>query len=68
MNAPQAVSQPEAHASVPEAVRTSDYGCPNCLWAGCECRRGSLYKEGRAPRECGKDWQKPFCVAYVYYD
>ena len=53
--------------AVPEDVLYSDYGCPNCLWAGVECHpeigRAKLYREGTR-----KDTGKPFCVSYSYCD
>lgn len=41
---------------VPEAIRTS--WCVYCLWASCECRKGSLLST-----DDDKD-----CKAYTYYD
>jgi len=43
---------------VPAAVKTSEYGCRNCLWAFCECQNGSKY----VPK--GADG----CAGYTYYD
>lgn len=48
---------------VPECVRTSDFGCPNCLWSDVECIRGSKYRQGISKKDGG-----PFCVAYAYCD
>jgi hypothetical protein len=45
---------------VPQKVKASNYGCPNCLWASCECRQGSMYKP-----KTDKDIN---CKAYTYYD
>jgi hypothetical protein len=47
----------------PEAVRCSDFGCPNCLWYGVECKNGEKY----APRLSAVD-RKPSCAAYAYCD
>jgi len=46
---------------VPQEVRTSTFGCINCLWASCECKQGSNYKE-----ELEKG--KKYCASYTYYD
>jgi len=41
---------------VPEVVRANR--CGLCLWAGCECRKGSMFNE-LGPKDCD---------AYTYYD
>lgn len=41
---------------VPESVKTSEFGCPNCLWNGCECKLGCEYvPDGKGG-----------CESYVY--
>ena len=52
-----------AEHGVPECVRTSDFGCPNCLWAGVECKRGELYRPA-ITRTTGE----PSCMSYAYCD
>ena len=42
----------ELPKEVPVSVKTSDYGCNNCLWAGIECKAGSMYKAGTPSRPC----------------
>jgi len=42
---------------VPDEVRSSTFGCGNCLWQSCECKSGSMYK----PKDKG-------CESYTYYD
>jgi hypothetical protein len=46
---------------VPQEVKTSTFGCVNCLWSGVECKQGSKYNEEF------KNGKK-FCAAYTYYD
>jgi hypothetical protein len=46
---------------VPDAVKSSTFGCRNCLWSGSECTRGSLYQPHMADNV-------PSCKAYAYYD
>ena len=48
--------------SVPAEVKSSEYGCRNCLWCSCECKNGSKY----SPRLI--DDKIPSCSAYVFYD
>jgi len=50
----------------PDAVRSSVFGCRNCLWASCECSFGSKY----IPAEPVKTGQKTVqtCGCYTYYD
>jgi len=56
------ICNPEAVESalnpVPASVRNSQFGCRNCLWASCECQKGSGYK----PNDKGE------CQGYTYYD
>lgn len=40
---------------VPATIRVKQ--CSVCLWAGCECRKGSMLNQG---------WDH--CTAYTYYD
>jgi len=51
----------EFQSKAPKEVRSSQYGCRNCLWAGVECKQGSMYipyvSDGR-----------PSCKNYTYYD
>ncbi len=49
---------------VPKEVRCSDYGCANCLWAGAECKLGSMYR----PIVDIDAKEKVSCDAYTYYD
>ena len=44
--------------SAPAAVKSSEFGCRNCLWAGAECVDGARYafKAGDS------------CQGYSYYD
>jgi len=46
---------------VPDEVRKSSFGCPNCLWNGCECRKGSKYI---TELQSGKQ----SCKSYTYYN
>ena len=46
---------------VPEEVKSSEFGCVNCLWASIECKQGSKYREVIKKG-------KPCCDAYTYYD
>ncbi len=44
---------------VPQEVKSSVFGCRNCLWSSIECKRGSMYNtEGK----------KVDCQGYTYYD
>ncbi len=52
---------------VPAEVRGSNFGCSNCLWASCECKQGSMYKESE-PYKDMKNKKHPTCEAYTYYD
>ena len=46
--------------NVPDNVRSSKFGCVNCLWASCECKQGSMFKNEKAGfAECSN---------YTYYD
>jgi len=47
----------DAAQRVPDEVYAAE--CSICLWAGCECRKGTLLNLG----ETGD-----FCKAYAYYD
>ena len=51
--------------AAPPEVRSSQFGCRNCLWASAECRNGSMYQP-----ETVKMGSKtyPSCKAYTYYD
>jgi hypothetical protein len=49
---------------VPEEVKTSDFGCVNCLWYCVECRNGSKYQ----PAQSRIKPEIPSCADYVYYD
>lgn len=44
--------------TVPEAVKSNQFGCRNCLWQSCECKDGSMY-EPKSENSCNN---------YVYYD
>ncbi len=44
---------------VPLAVLNHASGCNSCLWAGCECTEGKLYKESQRGSPCA-NWS--------YYD
>lgn len=46
---------------VPSEVKGSEFGCRNCLWAGCECKNGMKYK-------AVTDGSKRACESYTYYD
>ncbi len=46
---------------VPKEVKSSQFGCPNCLWAGIECKQGSKYTEKI-------NNGKKSCAYYTYYD
>ena len=48
-------------AAIPDELKNSDFGCPNCLWSGIECKNGSKY----APAIKGSG---SLCRAYTYYD
>lgn len=43
---------------VPASVKSSQFGCRNCLWNCVECKNGSKY----SPTLSGN------CEAYTYYD
>jgi hypothetical protein len=43
-------------------VKSSDYGCKNCLWASCECTKMSKYQPEKT-RGGGIS-----CKGYTYYD
>ena len=43
-------------------VLASEYGCKNCLWAGCECKAGSKYEPHTAHDGT------PSCKGYSYHD
>lgn len=45
---------------VPKEVRSSQFGCPNCLWCGIECQKGSKYIQRT-------DTDKS-CKSYTFYD
>lgn len=45
-----------------ETVRCAEFGCVNCLYAGCECENGSRFVPART-----KD-NKPTCKGYTYCD
>lgn len=45
-----------------EIVKSSVYGCRNCLWNSCECSQASKF----APAIAFDG--KPTCKAYAYYD
>ena len=45
---------------VPPKVRSSRFGCLNCLWFSCECQAGSMYKP-----KAENDIE---CRGYNYYD
>lgn len=47
--------------TVPAEVKSSKFGCRNCLYSGCECTGGSKY----APAEVDGI---PSCKCYVYCD
>lgn len=47
----------DAAQKVPDEVRS--VCCSVCLWAGCECRKGSLLNLNET---------EDFCDAYSYYD
>ena len=46
---------------VPALVRRDD--CSTCLWASCECKRGSMYEPN--PGAKGREVK---CKAWSYYD
>ena len=46
---------------VPDKVKSSTFGCTNCLWHSVECKQGSMYQPHTAQN-------KPSCKAYTYYD
>ena len=43
----------KGRVEVPQSVRESDFGCPNCLWAGVECHpetgKATMYREKISP-------------------
>lgn len=47
-------------SAAPEEVRSSKFGCMNCLWSCVECQHGSMYK--------AQSEQDTECKAYTYYD
>ena len=49
----------------PVEVRSSEFGCRNCLWSGVECCHGERY----APRTVTSGRRRhPSCGGYNYYD
>ena len=48
--------------AVPPEVRSSEFGCRNCLWYCIECSGGSNYQ----PAEMYEG--RPSCGNYTYYD
>lgn len=46
-----------------EMVKRSEFGCKNCLWAGCEC----LNHEKYAPKVTF-DGKAATCESYAYFD
>ena len=52
-------------SKAPPEVRSSNFGCMNCLWASAECRKGSKYQP-KTVKMGGK--VIPSCKAYTYYD
>jgi hypothetical protein len=49
---------------VPDSVRHAASGCNTCLWAGCECRKGSMYERQDDP----KRGRSVPCASWAYYD
>lgn len=47
--------------TAPSEVKSSKFGCRNCLYAGCECERGSWY----VPSDVDG---VPSCKRYCYFD
>jgi hypothetical protein len=47
---------------VPDKVKSSEFGCRNCLWHCIECKQGSMYKPQTTLRG------KFSCKGYAYYD
>ena len=62
MEEKQIVGQEKGWERVPEDVRHSDFGCPNCLWYGVECKAGGMY----APEVVGM--RSSHCYNYAYCD
>jgi len=56
---------PSISKPVPEAVEHSEFGCRNCLYYGCECKRGSRYSPATT---VGVYPEHLSCGAYAYYD
>lgn len=55
--------------AAPESVRRSSGGCQHCLWAGIECKFGSLYQERMVDVKRGrKTVSVPSCNSYTYND
>jgi hypothetical protein len=50
----------------PKKVRSSPFGCVNCLWAGSECSFGSKYEASEKVSYGRK--QVATCKGYTYYD
>lgn len=48
---------------VPAAVKSSLFGCMNCLWASIECKNGSNYVETKR-----KAFGNPTCEGYTDFD
>jgi len=48
-----------------EMVKGSCFGCRNCLWASCECSKGSKFVPKIVEMK-GKEI--PSCGGYAYYD
>jgi hypothetical protein len=46
---------------VPAEVKSSEFGCRNCLYYGCECTGGSRYVPAYVDGV-------PSCRSYVYFD
>ena len=44
-----------------ETVKPSIFGCRNCLWASCECSKGSKFNPTIVDN-------LPSCTAYTYFD
>ncbi len=51
----------EIMAEAYSVSRRSEFGCPNCLWAGIECVGGAKFI--REDTKTG-----PRCKAYTYYN
>ncbi|MBF0554279.1 MAG: hypothetical protein HQK96_06910 [Nitrospirae bacterium] len=58
------IESPKARVteSTLENIKSSIYGCMNCLWAGCECKNQSKFQAEKTVQG------KATCKGFTYYD